>query len=265
MANRSQAARSRRAELEAQRLAQAKKQRQLRIVGSAVGLVVIAVVVGLTIWGVNAANAGGDQQPPHATEDGRSISLTQSVPESAPTLEIFADFQCPGCKQFHDAMGDTVDEFIASGDVNVVFHLMTFLDDANVQRRSPNLKSSTRASVGVACADFAGKYLEYYDAVFDNQPATEGDGYADTLLRETVPAAVGIAGEDLTAFQTCYDQQSTGQFAQRSDDAGSAGMSALGSRTTPTYALDGVNITEELAGANDKAAKLKELVDKALD
>jgi protein-disulfide isomerase len=248
MANRSQAARSRRAELEAQRLAQAKKQRQLRIIGTAVGLVVIAVVVGLTIWGINSAETGGEDTPPNATADKKSISLTQSVSGSAPVLEILADFQCPGCKSFHEELATTIDELIDSGSVNILFRQMTFLDSVNTTQ---NERSSTRAAVGAACADFAGQYIPYSDAVFSNQPAKEGDGYSDTLLRDTIPSTLGITGEALTAFQTCYDNQSTGKFVQGVDDEASERLQAVDSTGTPTYILNGENITSQMSQGRD--------------
>ncbi|MDR1449748.1 MAG: DsbA family protein [Propionibacteriaceae bacterium] len=261
MANRSQAARSRRAELEAQRLAQAKKQRQLRIFGAAGGLLVIAVVVALTIWGVNGSKTGGSDIPPSATADKNAISLTPNVSSSAPTLDIFSDFQCPGCKSYHDALGDVIDDYIEAGTVNIIIHQMTFLDRLNTDG-NPN--SSTRSAVGAACADFAGKYLAYYDAVYDNQPSDEGPGYSDSLLRDTIPAGIGISGDDLTAFQTCYDTRATGQFVQDTDDEGSRGMAQAGSQTTPVYALNGENITTELGSASSPASKLKELLDNAI-
>jgi protein-disulfide isomerase len=256
MANRSQASRSRRAELEAQRIAQAKKQRQLRIIGSAVGLVVIAVVLGLTIWGLNGSEeAAGDQVPTHATSDRSGISVTPELDGVAgvPVLDIYTDFQCPNCKNLHDALGTSLTTLVDSGTVNVVLHQLTFLDGVNTD---VNLKSSTRSAIAAACADNADKYFAAYDAILAGQPASEGDGYTDAFLRDELPATVGLTGTQLTDYQQCYDTQATGKFVQDVyDAAGRADVTG-----TPVYKLNGEDITSPIWGDPSPGTKLEQLV-----
>jgi protein-disulfide isomerase len=240
--SRSQTSRSRREELERQRLEKAKKDRQIRLISFGGGLVIIVAVVAVAIWGLNAASRGGDVLPLHADADQTGITLNATVAEGVPTLDIYTDFQCPYCASYEANLADTFAEIIADGTAKVTFHSLAMLDYMNANAGSPNLKSSTRSAVAAACADTleGDYYLTVMNSIFENQPATEGDGFTDSTLRDLVPVAVGITGDNLTAYQTCYDDSQTGQFVSKVYDAA---VEKFGSNlTTPTYLLNGVTI-----------------------
>ena len=44
-------------------------------------------------------------------------------------VEVYADFQCPACKQFEDQLGQTVEDLASQGKVKLVYHVKNFLDD----------------------------------------------------------------------------------------------------------------------------------------
>jgi len=247
---RSQASRSRREELERQRQAQAAKDRKIRLGLFATGLVIVVVVVVVCVISLTGAKTGGDVTPPHG-DASTGITPYPDVADGAPTLEIFQDFQCPNCKSLETSLADTLQQVMESGSAKVVFRTMTFLDSLN---SSSNEDSSTRAATAAACADTLNNnyYFDFARQIYENQPTTEGDGYSDTLLRETIPAAVGITGDQLTQFQQCYDQKETGKFVQSVDDAATAD----GITGTPVYLLNGTNITADLQGSDDPATTL---------
>ncbi|MDR1387642.1 MAG: DsbA family protein [Propionibacteriaceae bacterium] len=183
--------------------------------------------------------------------------MTSTVTDSStPRLEVFSDFQCPGCKGVHDVLEPVLRQAIDSGLVRVEFRTMTFLDAANSQIGSSNLRSSTRAAVAAACADFNGVYYDFYGAIYDNQPEREGDGYSDSLLRDQIPATLGLSGDALTSFQACYDNQSTGRFVRDVDEAADKDNSD----GTPRLWLNGQDITEEVLTAANPANTLKQLL-----
>jgi protein-disulfide isomerase len=263
--SRSQTSRSRREELERQRLEKAKRDRRIRLASFGGGLVVIAVVIGLAIWGLNSADQGGDAVPLHADADLTGITPNADVAAGAPTLDIYTDFQCPYCASYEANLADTFAEIVEAGTAKVTFHPLKMLDYMNSQAGSDNLQSSTRSAVAAACADtLEGDYfLPVANAIFENQPATEGDGFDDLTLRQTVAATAGIDGDNLTAYQLCYDDKATGQFVNKVYDAASERFG--NDMTTPTYLLNGTNIMGLISDwtADTAGEELKELIAEA--
>ncbi len=210
-ANPRQVAAKARAEAEA---AERRRERMVRIIG---GIVVLVVVVGLLTVGF-LAGRGGD--PDTASQPAPTPDASAPVPQDVqpdtfgwpygtgwtaeneaklPTLELWEDFQCPGCKALEDAVGPQIAELGASGTVKLLYRPATFLDGrANLQ--IPN--SSARATAAWGCAIDAGKGIEYHSTVFANQP-TEGDGYSDETLIGFASQA-GITGAELETFTTCF-------------------------------------------------------------
>ncbi|MDR1078567.1 MAG: DsbA family protein [Propionibacteriaceae bacterium] len=167
--------------------------------------------------------------PPHANADYSGVLATPDAPAQAPLLIIYQDYQCPWCKIFDQTFSPVIAEAVAAGRLRLEIHTMTFLD-GNLGN-----DASTRAAVAAACADFFDLYYPFYETVYANQPATEGDGYSDDLLRATIPGQLGLSGDALASFQQCYDTRATLEFVQtvyqRAIEAGVRG--------TPTYVLDG--------------------------
>jgi protein-disulfide isomerase len=221
--------------------AAAKQQRLTRIIGVGAAILVL-VVVGVFI-GVMVQNQGKVADtttvtPPNATSDGKSIVVSPgTAKEGAPVVELFFDYQCPVCKQFESYFGTTLTSLAASGDIDLRYRTMTFLD-ANIGN-----DASVRAGVAAACADVAGKYPDFHIQIFENQPATEGDGYADAVLRDTIPAAVGLTGDTLTSFQSCYDKQATKAFVNQSNELGQQDMLSINKKVaTPTVHVNGKDL-----------------------
>jgi protein-disulfide isomerase len=67
-----------------------------------------------------------------------------------------------------------------------------------------------------------------------HQP-TEGVGYTDEYLTTELPAAIGLTGDQLAAFQTCYANQDYAEFVDYV--AAAAPLACV--TGTPTYRIDG--------------------------
>lgn len=231
---------SRREALRAQQEAQARAARNRKLMGLGVGLVAVILAVVMIVVGIGALSSGQTQQgtwyPKNVTETKDGVILFAGTPkEGAPTIDLYLDFQCPICKVSEEKYAAALQQLAASGDIKVVQHTLTFMDN--------NLRNtgSSRAANAASCSDNAGQYAPMTAAIFANQETQEtvgSIGYTDTLLRETLPAQLGIAGADLTAYQQCYDTKAPAPFhaalAEASYNKGVTG--------TPTYTRNGVKL-----------------------
>ena len=210
---------SRREAMRAQQQAQEAAARRRKIVGIVAGVLVIAIIAAVVIWAVNrdkgSEEATGPQvKPPSATGSAHAYVVNKGkAKKGAPVLKVYEDFQCPVCKQVEDIFGKKFEALAASGDIELQWQTLTFLDD-----KIPG-ESSQRSAVATACADTVGKIAPYHDVVFAHQPE-EGTGYTDDQLRGAFAKDAGITGADLTKFQRCYDTKATKDFAANAADEG---------------------------------------------
>lgn len=225
---------NRREQLRREQEAQARQKRVTRLlgIGAAVLAVILVGVFAFVLIQGQQARAGA-VTPPNATpaRDGLLVSPGNAA-EGAPQVAVYLDYQCPYCALFETQFGPKLVDLAEAGDISLTQHTMSFMDN--------NLgnTSSTRAAIAATCSDVSGKHTEYNAAVFANQPTAETKGveaYSDTLLRDTLPAQVGIAGEALTQFQQCYDQRLTEDFVKGIDKA-AYGKNVTG---TPTVLVNG--------------------------
>ncbi|MDR0849475.1 MAG: thioredoxin domain-containing protein [Propionibacteriaceae bacterium] len=228
MASSSQVRRSRREALEAQRLQAAAKTRRNRILFVAAGILVLALVIGVAAWGIISANrSGGSDIPPNANAAQNGILLAPAV-EGAPTLEIFSDFNCTSCKAADLTLDAALQQIADEGKVNVVIHPVEMI-----------IPNSREMAIAATCADFGGKFHEFYHQAYIAQNGESG--FSDEQIMTTIPTAAGLAGEALTAYQTCYTTKATGSFVDKS----TKNFLTL-KRGTPTILLDGVVVNEKI-------------------
>lgn len=222
---------SRRAQLRAQQIAEAKRKKNQRTVFAIVGgLLALMLIAGISfaVYKFNQVNTAN--LPPNATkkQDGMVVNPGKAK-EGAPVVAIFQDYQCPACKQFEDKFGPKLEEMAQSGAIQLEYHTMKFLDT--------NLRNdaSERAANAALCADAVGHYAKYHETVYQNQPKEEGVGYTDDQLTKDFPQAAGIAGDQLTAFQSCYkDRKYKGYVNAMDTAAGKAGITG-----TPSVQVNG--------------------------
>ena len=195
-----------------------------------VGVVVaLALIAGLVVWMNNSTNDPG-AAPQSAVIDQETGAI--SVGDGEHTLGTFIDFMCPVCKQFEGQFGPTLDDMSTKGEIQLIYRTMTFLDN--------NLKndSSTKAGIAAACADNAGSYSAYHNAIFAGQPTTEGEGYTTQQLRVDFAATAGITGDKLSGFQACYDTRATSAFVEGTNE----GAAKAGVNSTPTIMVNGTKL-----------------------
>lgn len=233
---------SNRERMRAAETARAKQQRFNRIIG--VGAAILAVVL-IGVFAVvliqqsQQASTSSSVTPPNATQAQDAITVNPGrAQQGAPVVELFFDYQCPACMQFESAYGTALVGLAEAGEIELRYRTMTFLDN------NLNNDSSLRAGVAAACSDVAGVYPAFHDQVFANMPTGEGSGYSDELLRDTIPGTVGITGDALTTFQSCFDGQATKAFVNGTNEKASRD----GVRSTPTFRVNGNDLPMQTIG-----------------
>lgn len=207
------------------------------VVAAVVVVVAIIAVVGGVIWAQqsdeDAVTGGGNALPTGVSALGEGYPAFQDVTPAgnAPVVDLYEDFQCPACASFEAVVGDTFISLAREGKIRLVYHVKNFLDD--------NLgnDASTRSGNGTFCASDAGKFQEFHDQIFPNQPAREGGGFSDAQLKGFAETA-GITGEALTTWQSCYDAGKYVDYVNSVEEQSFAD----GVRGTPTVRIDGTDV-----------------------
>jgi protein-disulfide isomerase len=202
----------------------------LTVVGS---IVVAVVVVGALIY-LNrpGASVNSAAYTPRQRDD---VDGTAWGKANAPVKMIeFADFQCPFCDQWwKNTEPQLSDEFIKTGQVQLIFHDYAFLGNESVA-----------AAEAAACAADQGHFWDYHDLLYLRQGSENSGTFSGAHLK-------GFAQElhqqfpdfDAGTFSTCLDSgRKKAVIDQETAQAKSAGV-----QSTPTFLVNGQTIT----GAQD--------------
>jgi protein-disulfide isomerase len=228
-----------------------KRRRALIVGGSVVCVLVLAAVIGLL-----AANAGkkksstsaGPVVAPSGAQGKDSLAIPVGKDSARSTLTVWEDFRCPACQAFETAYRPTLHELTDSGQLRIEYHLVTLIDG--------NLggTGSLRAANAAACAQDAGKFRDYHDVLYENQPKETDDAFASNA--KLIQLAGKVNGLDTPTFRKCVDGGTHDSWVVKSNQAFQSG----GYTGTPTVLLNGKNIYQDQTMT---PAKLKQLVQQA--
>ncbi|WBB98222.1 MULTISPECIES: thioredoxin domain-containing protein [unclassified Solwaraspora] len=203
----------------------ARERRRQRALWTSVAAVVALVLAGMIGWAVYQTQRGGEYTaPPGAVADDSGIPIG----DGPVTVDLYADFLCPACRQFEQQVGPTLDQLVEDGRITLVYHPVAILD------RLSDDAYSTRASAASGCAAAGGQFEEYAAALYEQQPAEGGPGLSEEQLI-TVGGEVGL---DTGSFGQCVRDDTYGGWpAHVTEQAGRAGVSG-----TPTVMVDGETV-----------------------
>jgi protein-disulfide isomerase len=130
--------------------------------------------------------------PAGATAEGDGIVIGKG----ATRVDAYIDFLCPYCKRFELSAGPALASMADDGLASIAYHPMNFLDQASTTNYS------TRAAAASGCAADQGRFLDFANALFENQPAEGGPGLSDAEL-----ADLGrVAGLADAPFAACLSE-----------------------------------------------------------
>ncbi|AWK08040.1 DsbA family protein [Streptomyces spongiicola] len=232
------------------------KRRRLLIVSAAVvGVLGLAAVVGVIAAGGGGkdegSTAGGPVVAPSGAQGEDALALPAG-PDGAPsTLTVWEDFRCPACAQFENVMRDTIHELTDSGQLRVRYHLATIIDGGM------GGSGSLRAANAAACAQDAGKFVEYHDVLFQNQPPETEDAFADN--ERLIELAGEVPGLATPAFTECVESGRHDAWVAKSDQA----FEEKNFRGTPTVLLNGESVFPQKDGEQLSPENLRKWVAEA--
>ncbi|WP_328556072.1 MULTISPECIES: DsbA family protein [unclassified Streptomyces] len=230
----------------------AEKRRRALIVGASV-----VCVLGLAaVIGVVAANAGKDKKSdtsgpvvsPSGATGKDSLAIPVGKDGAKSTLTVWEDFRCPACQAFEAAYRPTIHELVDSGQLKVEYHLVTLIDG------NTRGSGSLRAANAAACAQDAGKFRDYHDVLYENQPEETDDAFADN--NKLIELAGKVGGLDTPAFRACVNKGTHDSWVHKSH----AAFQSNGFSGTPTVLLGGKIISSDQSMT---PAKLKQMVEAA--
>lgn len=240
-------ARERAASVRADQERARRRRSRLLQAGVAVALVVVVLLAAVAVLAARD-EAGEPAGAPAGVDDRGAVVL--GAEDAAVRVDVVEDFQCPACQAFEAAAGTLLDEAAASGDVQVAYHQIAFLD------RASTTEYASRAANAAACTlDAAGAetWKELHDLLYAEQPPEGGAGLDDAQLVDLAVRAgaeedaVASCVEDGT-FRGWVEEQTTAAFEE-----GVAGQPVSG---TPTVVVDGETVEatpEALQAAIDAA------------
>ena len=203
-----------------------------------IGMVALVVVVGAGISIFNNTSKKAAVLPSAASvKDGYGIVFNDGL---TPVIDVWEDFQCPSCKAFESTNGAALKALVVEKKAKVVFHPLSFLGPESVY-----------AANGAACASDQGKFLEFYEIMYANQPAENSGAWNNEGVIATA-AAAGVTGPE---FEACVNK---GKYADWVGNVGSEG-SKQSINSTPTVFINGKEI-DRASGAYYSAADFMKLL-----
>ena len=199
------------------------------------------------------ASAGGDVKPASSAAAGMS-GLTDSVSAAADRGRIrgsadarvwfieVSDFQCPFCKQWHDASFAALDnEYVKTGKVRMAY--LNF----PLTSIHPNAQAAAEAAM---CASVQDRFWEMHEALFASQQRWE----AERDPMSTFDSLAVASGVEPTAWRSCMTSHATARLIEADRDR----SRGAGVGSTPTFfigdrKLEGAYPTDSFRVALDKA------------
>jgi protein-disulfide isomerase len=195
--NRNQARELAREKARDMRLAGSSREKRNRVfVQLGLGVLALAVIGALAAVILTAFKPAGPG-PLNMQSDGIKISTgnvavttpanpsdaspVASPPNAAGVVDItlYVDYLCPICGQFEVANKPAIEDLLARGAATIEIHPIAILTN-----RSQGTQYSLRAANAAACVanDYPNSFMNFHNALFDNQPLEETPGWTDEEL-----------------------------------------------------------------------------------
>jgi protein-disulfide isomerase len=161
--------------------------------------------------------------PHHALGPGHSE--VEGSPSAKVLVEMYGDYQCPYCHQFHAQVGRTLTSLLQAGTVRFEFHPYAFIG-----------AESIAAASAAECAGDEGHYFPMFEQLYNHEyPENSGGLTTDELI-----SLARAAGVKRNSTINCIRSGTYDAWVRQVTDEGSA----RGVAGTPTIFINGVQETD---------------------
>lgn len=179
------------------------RNRRMAVYGSTFGIVLLAVVIAIIVNNamvpssppISPSAAVADTTGGIASADAMAIPIGSA---SAPVkLTVYEDFRCSACGKFESDYQSAYKALVKADKVELLIHPVDLIDN------NAGGSGSLAAGNAAACAQNAGKFEDYHDVLYANQPAESDDSFssASTLIGY----AKKVSGLDSPTFESCVE------------------------------------------------------------
>ena len=167
--------------------------------------------------------------------------VTKGDVDAPVVLVAYSEFQCPFCGKFaRDTVPTLEEKYVADGTLRIEWRDFPYLGE-----------ESTTAAYAARAAAAQGKFWEFHDALYADQPPPN-TGQIDQAYLEDVAEEVGL---DLDRFRTDQTSDLTQKLVSRDFQEGQS----IGVTGTPSFLINGTPVVgaqpvEVFEQAIDKAA-----------
>jgi len=161
-------------------MAQAQSKPNWFVIGISAAVVVVLIALGaVVVWMNNQATDAGPAPTSSEAFDAETGAI--SFGDGKDVVDVFVDFQCPVCKSFEEQFGPQLEKAAEDGRITLAYHPIAILD--RFSQGTDYSSRSAGAAVCVAESD-SDKYLDFAQALFDNQPQENTPGLDSAQLAE---------------------------------------------------------------------------------
>lgn len=207
------------------------------------------VVVILALAGCGQRSTRANAQAPYSSvhelperlsADGTTIEVGN--PDAAVKVHLYEDPRCPYCDEFEtEGSGTKLQEETVRGDVVTRYTLASFLDDRLGGNGSKKAVNALRAALE------EGKFIEYHNLLYANQPAEEDDGFTDAFLLKLAGKVTGLRGSEFDAAVKGMKYRSFVTASEKAYER-AGGTDEPEGPGTPTAVINGKRIPPEYSG-----------------
>ncbi|MBF9070927.1 DsbA family protein [Streptacidiphilus fuscans] len=220
-------ARAKMQEERAKQEAKARKKRQYGIIGAVLAVIVVLVAIGILIQNGRSSSYNAATQAPGGTIGNTKLVIPVGATDAPSTVTVYEDPRCPACEQFESGMKQTMNKLLAEGKIQIQYHVVSFIDTHD------NGSGSKNAANALGCAQNVGRFHDYHDVLYANQPDETVDAWANKTV--LISLAKQVPGLDTPSFESCVNGNAYGSWVTAVEtDFGKSGYTS-----TPTVLLNG--------------------------
>jgi protein-disulfide isomerase len=174
--------------------------------------------------------------PERLGNDGTTVVVGD--PAAPVRVHLYEDPRCPVCEEFESTGGPELRAAVMRREVRAEYTLASFLDDRLGGNGSKKAVNALRAALD------AGKFAEYHQVLYANQPEEIVDGFTDAYLLQLAGRVEGLRSP---SFDSAVKTMKYRDFVRTSEGAYERAEEPRGPGT-PTVVINDVRIPLDYSG-----------------